>query len=90
MTIIILEALIVYQVQNDIVSNDFVVKRSESECFLIKSCDKWLCDWYTDKIFSSLSSDVKKKRVLWNPLTAQSAPVLYFNHNHNNSVSKKS
>jgi len=29
-----------YQVEYDIVSNDFVVKRSKSECLVIKSCGR--------------------------------------------------
>jgi len=60
-----------------VVSNDFAVKRSKSECLGIKSCGKRLYAWYTDfKIFSSLSSDVKglsKKEVPWSPLN----PPLY-------------
>jgi len=47
--IIILEVLIVYQVQDDIVSNHFAV----SEYPDIKSCGT------NFKVFSSLSSDVK-------------------------------
>jgi len=46
--IIILEVLIAYQVQDDFVSNDFAVKGSESECFVIKSCGKWLFEWSSD------------------------------------------
>jgi len=51
-----------------------------------------LCDWYTDisLIFSSLSSNVKglsKEGGSKEP--SGSAPVLYFNHNHDNNVSKK-
>jgi len=43
---IILEVLIACQVMDDIVSNDFAAKRIESGCLFIKSCGKWLCDWY--------------------------------------------
>jgi len=38
--IIILEMLIAYQVQDDIVSNDFAARRSEIECLVIKSCGR--------------------------------------------------
>jgi len=76
------------------------VKRCESECLVIKSCGKWLCDntliLILSQIFSSLSSDVKglslpgkKEGSIETFEFCRTAPVLYFNHNHNNSVSKK-
>jgi len=61
---------------------------------LLKSCGNCVndTDFGLPKIFSSLPSDVKglsKKGGSMEPFNSRSAPALYFNHNHNNSVSKK-
>jgi len=74
--IILLEALIAYQVQDDIVSNDFAVKGSESECLPFLAA------------YQVMLRICQERKVPWNHLNLSwiHSCIVF----HNNSVSKKS
>jgi len=71
-------------VLNDIISNDFAVKKE------VKVSDL-LCNNKFTYIRFLAGSVTGKKGGSMEPLNSPgSVPVLFFNHNHHNSVSKKS